>query len=124
MKTLLHSMIKVALAFVLLLGVAEAEEAVIIHFPLSNGHVGGKFDMNQMFTLESLLEAKISETEVGEFDGNEIGGGEGVLYMYGPNASQLYKTIKPIIESSSLLKGGIVRVRHGEPGSSETRYGL
>ena len=32
---------------------------------------------------------------MGEFDGNEFGGGEAVLYAYDPNADALFRAMEP-----------------------------
>jgi hypothetical protein len=41
------------------------------------------------------LVSAIDASGVGEFDGNEFGGGEGVLYAYGPDANELYAAMAP-----------------------------
>ena len=44
-----------------------------------------------MIALSDKLEAVIEKQNVGMFDGNEIGGGEMTLFMYGPDAERLYE---------------------------------
>lgn len=104
--------------------VVVAEEAVIVHFPLSNKYMGTKEELNKIYKLEDKLEAEIAKNKVGEFDGNEIGRGECVLFMYGPDAKKLYDAISPVLKQSSLVKGGVVRIRFGPPGSKEDRLKL
>jgi hypothetical protein len=35
--------------------------------------------------------------------------------MYGPNADLLFEVVKPILESSKLMKGATVKKRYGPP---------
>ncbi|MEV4539087.1 hypothetical protein AB0J82_35470 [Asanoa sp. NPDC049518] len=44
--------------------------------------------------LEDRLEKAITEAGVGEYDGNEIGGGEAVLFAYGPDATKLFAAME------------------------------
>lgn len=112
------------LHIVLSCNIALAEEAVIVHFPLSSSQMGTKQELDQIFKLETLLETAIIRNKAGEFDGNEIGQGECVLFMYGPDAKLLYKAISGVLENSLLVKGGIVRIRFGPPGSKEEKVKL
>ena len=70
---------------------------------------------------ESIQEftEKLGETienhGVGEFDGDEYGGGECTLYMYGPDADQLFEVISPVVTSFPLARGGYVLKRYGPP---------
>jgi hypothetical protein len=124
MKYITKLLILLFLTFAASVSSAIAEEAVIIHFPLSNQHMGTKQELEEIFKLEKELENVIVQNNVGEFDGNEIGQGECVLYMYGPNAKKLYKTISVVLEKSQLVKGGVARIRFGPPGSKEERVKL
>lgn len=88
-----------------------SEHAVIVHFQY------GSTDLDPLFALEEELEQAIESNEVGEFDGNEVAtdGSDGYLYMYGPDADALFAIVKPILESSSFMKGAIARLRYGPP---------
>ena len=85
------------------------EHAVIIRFRY------GSTNLDKLFELEDRLEKAISEAEVGEYDGNEIAvnGSDGSLYMYGPDADQLFAVVEPIIRVHSFMKGAQVRRRYG-----------
>lgn len=43
----------------------------------------------ELYEVEDELIDAIDSAGVGEFDGNLLGGGEVVLYMYGPDADAL-----------------------------------
>jgi hypothetical protein len=59
---------------------------------------------------DELIEA-IESAEVGEFDGNEVapGTGDARLYMYGADADRLFEAVKPVLESSSFMRGAAGR---------------
>jgi hypothetical protein len=123
MKTLVRLVL--GLVFILISGAifAAPEEAVLVEFSIS-GKMGTKNELQNIFALEDALEKAIKSAGVGEFDGNEIGEGKCVLFMYGPNAKKLFKAIEPIVRRSPLTKGGVVRLRFGPPGSREEQIKL
>ena len=93
-------------------GAASAtEHALIVKFNY------GYKDLNKLFELEDKLKTVISNAGVGEYDGNEIAidGKDGSLYMYGQNADNLYKVVKPILEATPFMKGAKVKLRYGPP---------
>jgi hypothetical protein len=86
-----------------------AEHCVQVKFPFSGR------DLAPVFALEEQLRAAIDEGSVGEFDGNEVGGGEVVLYMYGPDADLLHAAIAPVLRASALALDGVIIRRYGAP---------
>lgn len=99
---------------------SATEHAVIVHF-----NYGSK-DLKSLFALEDKLEAAISKSGAGEYDGNEIAvdGSHGSLYMYGPSADKLFEVVKPILEATPFMKGAKVKLRYGPPkdGVKEKHY--
>ena len=95
----------------------EYEHAVIVHFTYY------KDDLDPLHDLEKKLEKIIKEKGVGEYDGHEIAVdmSDGFLYMYGVNAEELFKTVKPILEQTDFTRGALARLRFGgpEPGAKE-----
>lgn len=87
------------------------EHAVIVHFNY------GSTDLQALFALEDKLEQAIAFAGAGEFDGNEVAtdGSDASLYMYGPNADKLFEAVRPVLESSSFMRGAVVRKRYGPP---------
>ncbi|MCX2743738.1 hypothetical protein OO013_07675 [Mangrovivirga sp. M17] len=89
----------------------EPEQTLIIRFRYGiNG-------LEPLHRLEQELEELIKKEGVGEYDGHEIAidYSDGYLYMYGPNAVTLFKTIQPALEKSDFIKGGIAKLRFGPP---------
>jgi hypothetical protein len=87
----------------------EPDHAVIVHFRYAQA------DLQPLFNLEDQLQAAIAKAGVGEFDGNEIAvdGGDGFLYMYGPDADKLFAVVKPILTSVGFMAGATVKLRYG-----------
>ena len=90
----------------------KSEHAVVVHF-----FNYGSTDLSRLFQLEKRLESAIAEKGVGEYDGNEIAtdGGDGFLYMYGPDADALFKAVKPILLETSFTRGAEAKLRYGPP---------
>ena len=93
------------------------EQAVIVHLHLRNRGFGSFEEREGIVALEERLTTAIEEADVGEFDGDEFGGGECVLYMYGPNADSLFDIIHRLLKTSPLASKGYAIKRYGEASS-------
>jgi hypothetical protein len=90
---------------------AENEEhSVIVHF-FNYWHD----ELDPLHELEEQLRETIDAAGVGRHDGHEIAmeGADGTLYMYGPNAEALFKTVLPILQQAPFMKGAIASLRFG-----------
>lgn len=97
------------------------EHAVIVHFRLSD-EFGSAEEHEAVTVLEDRLTDLIEQADVGEFDGNEFGEGECVLFMYGPDADRLYLAIEPALKSTPVSSQGYAIKRYGgaeDPGAAE-----
>jgi hypothetical protein len=70
-------------------------------------------------TLEDRLRSLIREQGLGEYDGNEHGSSETVLYMYAPDSERLFNAIEPVLRSYPLCVGAKVVIRRGGLGSKQ-----
>lgn len=70
------------------------EHAVIVHYSLTGDEYGAEDERDAIFALEQRLEDLINAGNLGELDGNEFGGGEAVIYCYGPDAGALFAGIE------------------------------
>jgi hypothetical protein len=86
-----------------------AEHCMQVIFPFRDTN------LDPIFALEDLLIAALERDHVGEYDGNDVGAGEGTLFLYGPDADALFNTVLPILRTSSLTKAGRVVKRYGPP---------
>jgi hypothetical protein len=94
-------------------GAHVPEQAVLVHLRLSDAGFGTREEMVSIHALSGRLEARIAAARVGEFDGDEFGQGECMLFMYGPNADALFEAVEPELRASPLSRGGWVIKRYG-----------
>ncbi|WP_189779720.1 hypothetical protein [Streptomyces tauricus] len=98
----------------------DEEHAVIAHFRLAGDGFGDADQREQIYEAEQAMEAATEEAGVGEVDGNEFGGGDAVVYTYGPDADALFKVLEPILRSLP-FRPAYVLLRRGDV---ETRVDL
>jgi len=79
---------------------------------------------DEFWELQDRLHDKLDKSEVGEFDGNEIGVGSATLFAYGPDAGRLFQVMAPILREYSVCGNARVVIRKGGPGSAETEFQL
>jgi hypothetical protein len=90
------------------------EHAVLLHIDLGDDEYGSEPQRETVFALEDELEQAIAAAGAGELDGNEFGGGEVVLYMYGPDKDRLWAAIEPVIRGFP-MRPAFALVRAGGP---------
>src|SRR5262245_58495044 len=73
------------------------------------------YEENDVSELEDRLVDAIDRAEIGEYDGNEFGPGEVILFMYGPDAEALYQVIEPVLRAYPLCQNARVVIRAGGP---------
>jgi hypothetical protein len=78
---------------------SSPEHAVIVRFPLSSSAFGTAEERNAVRILEKQVATAIASAAVGELDGHEFGGGEVVLYAYGPDATRLFAAMEPSLRT-------------------------
>jgi hypothetical protein len=93
------------------------DQAVIAYLKLSGPGFGDGREVDRFQPLEDQLERAIEQVGVGEFDGDDFGEGECILYMYGPNADALFAVVEPVLRASPLSLGGRAVKQYGEPGA-------
>ncbi len=90
---------------------ASPEHAVIVKF------LYGFENLDPLDELDEELRDLLADTATGEYDGYDISAdsSDGTLYMYGPDAQQLFATVKPTLEKTAFLKGAVATLRLGPP---------
>ncbi len=102
------------------------EHALIVTYALGAGGFGTAAQREAVYSLEAELETALDAAGVGEFDGNEFGGGEVVLYMYGPDADQLLAVTEVALRRFPFRPGHVL-LSYGEvhaPDVPERRFDL
>ncbi len=95
----------------------SAEHAVIVTYSLSDDAFGEPRERDSVRALQKRLATAIESAGVGEFDGNEFGGGEAVLFAYGPDASRLFTVMEPELRAFPARPAHAV-LRYGEADDS------
>lgn len=75
------------------------EHAVIVRYTLQGDGLGHGDEREAVHALSHHLTEAIEAAAVGEFDGDEFGGGEVTLYAYGPDATRLFATMEPQVRA-------------------------
>lgn len=99
------------------------EHAVIVRVPITAAN-GTEEEIQRLMGLESELESAIVEAGAGEFDGNEVGEGEYVYYMYGSDADRLFASVESLLRGHDPAKKGVAEVRYGGPGAEARKVAL
>lgn len=100
------------------------EQAVLVFIKLGGDAFPVPSEREALRALEESVDRAIQESNLGEFDGNEIGGGYWRLYAYGPSADRLSEVIVPILSNRPVPAGSYLLKRFGEPGAVEERIDL
>ena len=99
------------------------EHAVFLHFTMSGDGFGSEHERQLIFELEERLERAVDKAGAGELDGNEFGGGEAVLYLYGPDKDRLWAAVE--VESRQCpLRPAFALLRAGGPGTTPEQVQL
>ncbi|MGW7459971.1 hypothetical protein [Streptomyces sp. NPDC054797] len=104
----------------------DVERAVIAHYRLADDGLGEPSQREAVRQAQFLLTEAIEQADVGEFDGNEYGGGEVVVYAYGPDADALFAVMAPILNDLPFRPAHVV-FRYGsvdDPSAAEHRVDL
>ena len=99
------------------------QQAVIVYLEGANlpDHIYQEYDLS---TIEDKLIEVLERYGLGEFDGNEIGPAEAILFMYGPDAERLFVGIEQTLRDYPLCQGARVEIRRGGPGAPQREIRL
>jgi len=93
------------------------EQDLLVVLKLSNKMMGVATERMGSEALADQLEAAILEAGVGEYDGDEIGGGEAILFFCGPDVDQMIAILHPLLKRAPMCRGGhFVRMVAGPDG--------
>ncbi|MFT4843110.1 MAG: hypothetical protein ACI8UD_002290 [Planctomycetota bacterium] len=84
----------------------EAEERdLLVVLRLSNRQMGTNDERADIALLAEDLAAKVEEAGLGEYDGDEYGGGECILFFCGPNEMELLGFLRSLLQHSRYARG-------------------
>ncbi len=86
------------------------QHSVLVHF------LYYKEELDALYELDEKLENAIRDAGVGKHEYHEINMdmSDGTLFMYGPNAEELFKVAKPILEKTDFCQGAWAVLRFGD----------
>ncbi len=82
------------------------EQDLLVVLRLSNRQMGTAAERAAIEELSRELEDAVVDAGAGEFDGDEIGGGECILFFCGPDVDRLLRVLLPVLHRSPLCRGG------------------
>jgi hypothetical protein len=95
----------------------QPEHDLLVVLKLSNRAIGRAAEREQIELFADELATAVAEAGVGEFDGDELGGGECILFFCGPDLERLLGVLLPLLRRSPLCRGAsIVRMEPDEEG--------
>ncbi len=98
----------------------DEEHAVIAHLRLTGDGFGDADQRELVYQAARTMATAAEKAGVGEVDGNEFGGGEAVVYAYGPDADALFEVLEPTLRGLPLRPAHVMLRR----GDTESRVDL
>jgi hypothetical protein len=93
-----------------------SEQDVLVVLKLSNRLMGTHQERADLEVFADELDVAVRDAGVGEYDGDELGGGECTLFFCGPDQDQLLAVLLPLLKRSPMARGGgVVKMVDGEP---------
>lgn len=94
------------------------ESDLLVVLKLSNRQMGTNQERQEIEAFADELAAAIEAEGVGEYDGDELGGGECTLFFCGPDIDKLQAVLRPLLKRSPLCRGAML-VRMVDDGTGE-----
>ena len=96
---------------------AFAEDDVLVQFRLGNRALGTAAERAEIESLGEQLGEAVAAAGVGEYDGDESGAGECILFFAGPDAERLFAVLQPLLRGHPRGRGAKVTLqrRGGTP---------
>ena len=87
-------------------GPAQTDERdLLVVLRLSNRQMGTNEERADITLLADDLAAAVEDAGVGEYDGDEYGGGECTLFFCGPDEVALLGFLRPLLQRSPYARG-------------------
>lgn len=95
----------------------DDERDLLIVLPLSNRLMGTNEERAEIAMLADRLERAVVDAGLGEYDGDEYGGGECILFFCGPDEMELIGFLRPLLQRTRFARGAqFVRLVEGADG--------
>jgi len=83
----------------------DDERDLLIVLPLSNRQMGTNDERAEIAMLADNLEQAVLDAGIGEYDGDEYGGGECILFFCGPDEMELIGFLRPLLQRTRFARG-------------------
>lgn len=95
-----------------------SEAEVVVTLRLSNDAMGTQDERAAIEHLSEQLEEAVTAADAGSFDGDEVGGGECVLFFSGASEQALAQALRAALQRSELGRGArLARLRPDADGA-------
>lgn len=99
---------------------SDPERDLLVVLRLSNRQMGTNEERADLALLADGLEGAVLDAGVGEYDGDEYGGGECTLFFCGPDEDALLGVLRPHLQRSGYGRGAFfVRLVEGVDGDMQ-----
>jgi hypothetical protein len=89
-------------------GAEAIEHDIVVHLRLSNRALGTAGERADIERLAEQLAAAVEDAGVGEYDGDEYGGGECLLFFAGRDAEAMFAVLQPLLRAHPHGRGATV----------------
>lgn len=83
----------------------QDEQDLLVVLQLSNRQMGTNQERADLEAFAEELAQAVEQAGVGEYDGDELGGGECVLFFCGPDVDQIVAVLRPLLQHAPLARG-------------------
>jgi hypothetical protein len=98
------------------------EQDLLVVLKLSNNLLGTNAERQAIEALADELAALLETGDLGEYDGEELGGGECTLFFCGPDPDRLLAELRPVLKRSPLCRGAsVIRMVKNAAGDYERK---
>lgn len=95
----------------------DDEQDLLVVLKLSNRSLGTAQERMAIEEFGNQLEAALQDAGAGEYDGDEMGGGECILFFAGPDVDRMIAVLRPLLMRSPHGRGAcFVRMVPGDDG--------
>lgn len=98
------------------------EQALLLHLRLPESQAGD--ETPTIVALEEGIESALREHRCGELEGHDLRDGVWTLYLYGPDAERIFRSVEGVLRGARLDRSSHAVLRFGERGAREERVRL
>jgi len=95
-----------------------SEHSLLVYLKLSDDDLGTDEEEMAIQELDAQLERLVLESAVGRYEESVVGGGYYKLFMYGPDADQIFEAVLPTLFQFPAAPGSFLVKGYGPNGSA------